>query len=662
MNSARTPSAWISGAKRLLTGLPVLVLLSLAGCGSASSPMAVSSSVATSAKSTCSGCGTAVVSVTDAPGDFVSYIVKIDSLTLTRSDGTVVQTVPATTQVDFTQLVNLSEILAAYQLAPGDYTSAQLTLDYSNADIVVSTPTGNDPVPAADLIDGATGQPISGPITVTLSFANNPLVISDGAISNLAIDFNLTASKTVDLSATPITVTVEPVLSASLAPATSKQLHVRGPLVSASTSGSDFVINVRPFADPDSDFGQLTVNTTSSTTFLINGTSYAGSAGLAAMEALAAGTFTTAYGTWDKTTNTFSASIVHAGTSVAGVSGGSTVGTVVARSGDTLTLGNSLVFMPVSSSSNSNSDDDMSFSRQLTVTVGPSTAVAEEGQIGAFSVADISVGQRVRFTGTLSTGSSGTSLDATGGSALLEPTRGDGLYTGGGSGSIMVNLQDLGHVPSSLLDFTGTGTSPGTDASASSYEVQIPSTFSTTSLAIGMPVQFFGFVTPFGSAPADFSAMTLVSYSQAQAILHAAWSSPGSATAFTSLSSTGLVIGQAALQSASVHAIDIDDSMIDASTLGGGVTLVPAGSTSTSGSSSAGSSGTGDDMGPDDSQAFAIGHQSTDTVDSYLTFSAFSTALSTDLSNDSVLSITAVGTYGPNATIAVSRVFVMLSN
>ena len=668
MNSAQTPSAGISGGKRLLFGLAVLALLALAGCGSGSNPMSASNSLASSAQSACSGCGTAVVSITDAPGDFVSYIVKIDSLTLTRSDGTTVQTVPAATQVDFTQLVNLSEIVAAHQLPPGDYTSAQLTLDYSNADIVVSTQSGNFPVPAGDLIDGATGQPISAPITVTLSFANNPLVITDGTVSNLGIDFNLTASNTVDLTANPITVTVEPVLSASLAPATTKQIHVRGPLVSVSTGGGDYVIDVRPFADPDSDFGQLTVDTTSTTTFLINGTSYAGPAGLTAMAALSAGTLTTAYGTWDKTSDTFTASIVHAGTSVAGVSGDSVFGTVVARSGDTMTLDNSLLFMPVSS--NSNPDDAMNFQRQVTVTVGSGTTVAAEGQSGTFGIADISVGQRVRFTGTLSTNNSGTSLDATSGSALLEPTRGDGLYSGSASGSIIVSLQDLGHVQASALDFAGTGTSSSNDASASSYEVQIPSTFSTSLFATGLPVQFTGFVTPFGSAPPDFSAMTVVSYGQAQAMLHAAWSSPGSTTAFTSLSSTELVVGQTALQSATVHFIRIDDNLVDASTLSGGVTLVPAGSTSTSGSSggtsdgssSTGSSDQGDDMGTDDSQVFAIAHQSAHTMDSYSTFSAFTAALNTDLGNDSVLSIFAVGSYGSNSTIAVSRVFVVLND
>ena len=658
MNCVRSHSAWTLGARHLLSGLLVLAALALAGCGgSSSNPAAALSPPVSSKQAPCSsGCGTAVVSLTDAPGDFVSYIVTVDSLTLTRSDGSVVQTVPTTSQVDFSQLVNLSEVLSAQQLPPGTYTSAQLTLDYSNADIVVSTANGNVTVPTANLINGATGSAISGPITVTLSFGNTPLVITDGTVSNLAIDFNLAASNTVDLTASPPTVTVNPVLSASLAPASSKQIHVRGPLMSVSAGSSDYVVNVRPFADDKDDFGQFTVYTNASTTFLINGTSYTGSAGLSALAGVSAGTLTTAYGTWDTTTKTFTASVVHAGTSVAGVSGDAVVGTVAARTADTLTVDDALVFQAPSSSAgstDSQNDDDLHFAHQVTVTVGSGTAVTAEGETGTFSTADLSVGQRVRFTGTLSSNATGTSLDATSGTALLKPTRGTGLYLGMPSGAMAVNLQSLGGIDAGSLLFTGTGTSSGTDAIASNYLVGIPSSFSTSVLAVGMPVEFTGFVTPFGAAPPDFMANTVISYAQAPAELHANWTSPGTTTAFTALSSTQLVIGQPALVSAMTHTIQIGDTMIDASTLSGGVTLVPASATASSSSSS-------DDGGED--FAFAIAHQSSDSVDTFGTFADFSSALTTDLSNASVLGIWAHGLYGSSGTITVNRVYVVLNN
>ena len=659
MKRVRSHSAWTLGAQHLLTGLLLAAALALAGCGGSSmNPSTAVSPPASTKQTPCtSGCGTALVSLTDAPGDFVSYIVTVDSLTLTRADGTVVQTVPTTSQVDFAQLVNLSEVLSAQQLPPGTYTSAKLTLDYSTADIVVSTASGNVTVPGADLINGATNSPISAPITVTLSFGSAPLVITDGTVSNLALDFNLAASNTVDLTANPITVTVDPVLSASLAPASSKQIHVRGPLQSVSAGSSDYVVNVRPFADGQDDFGQFTVYTNASTTYLINGTSYTGSAGLSALQGLSMGTLTTAYGTWDTTANTFTASVVHAGTSVAGVSGDAVIGTVAARTADTLTVDNALVYQAPSSSSSSGDtqSDDLHFTHQVTVTIGSGTTVSAEGETGTFSPSDLSVGQRVRFTGTLSSNVTGTSLDATSGSALMKPTRGTGLYTGASSGAIAVNLQSLGGVDAGSLLFAGTGASAATDATASSYLVGIPSSFSTTVLAVGLPVEFTGFVTPFGTAPPDFAATTVVSYAQAHAELQANWTSPGTTTAFTALSSTQLVIGQPALTSATTHTIRIGETMIDASTLSGGVTLIPATATSSSTPTEPSDDG-GEDL------AFAIAHQSSDSVDTFGTFSDFTSALNTDLSTASVLGIWANGLYGSSGTITVNRVYVVLNN
>ncbi|MBW4051975.1 MAG: DUF4382 domain-containing protein, partial [Proteobacteria bacterium] len=388
----------MSIARRTLAAWTLCALgaLTLAGCGSGSagSSSSVASAPAPSvstAQQTCSGCGTAMVSLTDAPGDFVSYIVNVDSLTLTRADGTVVQTVPVTTQVDFAQLVNLSEIVSADQIPAGRYVSAALTLDYTGATIVVATSTGNVTVPAAGILNGATGQPLTGQVTLKLSLnSDGQLVVNSGAISNLALDFNLLASNTVDLTANPITVTVNPVLTASLAPDAQKQLHVRGPLVSVSTSLGNYVVNVRPFVDQDDTTGQVTVATTSTTTYLINGQSYTGSAGLTQLATLTAGTLTSAYGAWSSTAGTFTATQVLVGEDVDGSTTNAVQGTVLARSGNTLTVGNGIVFRPVSGR------EGVSFKTQVAVTIGSGTAVAEQGQSGgALTASAISVGQKV---------------------------------------------------------------------------------------------------------------------------------------------------------------------------------------------------------------------------------------------------------------------------
>lgn len=601
-----------------------LTALALAGCGSGSSSSS-SASVSASQQS-CSGCGTALVSITDQPGDFVSYLVNVDSLTLTRSDGTVVQTVPVKTQVDFAQLVNLSEIVSADQIPAGRYVSAALTLDYSGATIVIDTGSGEVTVPAADILDGA-GQPLTGQVTLKLSLSSDQqLIISAGTVANLALDFNLLASNTVNLTANPLTVTVNPVLTASLAPDATKQVHVRGPLVSVSTAASHFIIRVRPFLDQDDTTGQLTVATTDSTKFLINGTSFTGSAGLMQLATLAAGTLTSSYGAWDPSANTFTAAQVLVGPDVEGTSTNGVHGTVLARSGDTLTVGNGLMVEPLAAS--------LSFERQVTVTVGSGTSVTEIGQSGSFTAADISVGQQLWVSGTPGTDSSGQpTLDAAAGTALLFPTTGVGLVTASATGSLTVGLQELGGVAAGALNFAGTGATPGEDATSSAYQVSVPSSLSTAAATSGTAVGFTGFVTPFGSAPPDFAAITWINYGQTQAVFDARWAAPGVMTPFSTLTGSELLVSAASLKASTAHFIRIGGLTLDPLPFSSGITLVP------------------DTVGTE--QSFAIVHVMSNSVDSFSTFNDLATALMTDLNGTTgVLQVMAEGSYANGALTA----------
>ena len=56
--------------------------------------------------SSCGDCGTTYVTVTDADGDFLSYTVDVVSLKLQRASGATVETLPATTRIDFAQYVD----------------------------------------------------------------------------------------------------------------------------------------------------------------------------------------------------------------------------------------------------------------------------------------------------------------------------------------------------------------------------------------------------------------------------------------------------------------------------------------------------------------------------------------------------------------------------
>ncbi len=619
----------------------------LAACGSgggaSSGSLANGAPVATSSGTpaqACNGCGAAIVSLTDAPGDFLSYVVNVVSLQLTRSDGTVVQAVPVTTKVDFAQLVNLAEIISTSQIPAGQYVSAAITLDYGGATIVVDNGGGGVTIAPGNIIDGATSAPLTAPnptqMTLTVALTSNaPFDVKSGAVANLALDFNLAASNAVAPSPTiPTTVTVNPVLTATLVPDATKQLRVRGSLVSTSASG--FVVNVLPFDNDHGDSGQITVQTTSATTFTINGVSLAGSAGLAQLASQSAGTMTAAYGSYDVTTGTFTAGSVLAGSSVAGTRLDSVTGTVVSRSGNNLMLADGMAMHA--------GLDDPSFAHEISATVGAATAVSEQGVPGTFTVQDISVGQRLQLSGHLATGGSGTvSLDATAGNALLMPTRLQGTVTALAPDLVTVNLQSLDGQAAAGLLFAGTGATSAQDASAASYAVSVPAALDIASLSIGTPVSFVGFVSPFGAAPPDFAASALADYGNTRAEFNVRWTA-GITAPFASLTSSGLSVSQTALAASAAHFVEIAFERIDLSTLTGGVQLVPdAAATNTS---------------------FTIGHRSSWKGDSYSTFGDFVTALTADLNGTTaVLGVAASGPYdAAKGVLSVDKIVVMLND
>ena len=80
-----------------------------------------------------SGYGVAWVTLTDQPGDFSSYIVDVDSITLTRSDTATVAALASPETVDFTKLGDLSELWgSARRFRPARITSASIVLDYTS--------------------------------------------------------------------------------------------------------------------------------------------------------------------------------------------------------------------------------------------------------------------------------------------------------------------------------------------------------------------------------------------------------------------------------------------------------------------------------------------------------------------------------------------------
>jgi hypothetical protein len=502
-------------------------------------------------------------------------------------------------------------------------------------------------------------------MTVTLQLpSGSPFVITNGAISHLALDFNLSASNTVAPStitsttmASALMVTVNPVLVANLTPDVTRPIRVRGPLVSVTNTSSQtsYTVKVFPFfTDADDGMGQVVVYTTTTTAFTLNGTAYTGTAGLTALAALPTGTMTLALGTFDTTAKTFTAAQVFAGTSVPGAGLDSVEGAVVARSGDVLTVRHAFFepqqgggvtggevdsatrsamttdmgsTMSGSMGSGSMGSNDFGFSSMVTVTVASATMVTEDGQSGTFGPQDISVGQHLQAFGKAGTDTSGNrTLDASSGSVRLMMTRAWGQFASAASGMVTINLQALDGLPAAAFNFAGTGTS-GNDAMASAYSVSVPAALPLPSLSAGFPIAFDGFVTPFGSAPPDFAAETLVDFATANARLHLEWMTPGPLAPFVSpLSATNVMMTQATVQSAAQHVAFIGPVMEDPGSVSAGLSFVPNTSAS--------------------HMIFAIGHRSSWQFQVYMTFGDFITALGADLNGTTqLLRVEAAGPY-----------------
>ncbi len=480
--------------KRLgLPALALFALLGLAGCGGGDAGTAEEGAT-----------GVVNIMLTDAEGDFVTYTVDVTSLTLTRADGAIVETLPVTTRVDFARYTDLTEFLTAATVPSGVYKHATITLDYTDADIQVEDAAGNA-VAVQTFLD-SDGNPVT---TLTLDVrleGVRALPIVPGLPRLLSLDFDLEKSHTVDLAGTP-SITIAPVLYAEVDRESDKPQRLRGPLQSVNEARGTFHLFIHPFharldrgARP---FGSVTVHTDETTHFEIDGQAYTGADGLAVLALEPRFTGVIVRGVFRLRPRRFEATEVYAGTSVPGGEMDAAVGSVVARTADTLTLRGVTL---------QRRDGVVVFHDTVTVTVADSTLVRKALHTGEFTQQDISVGQRLIVFGTLTrTDITDLRLDASNGYArmLVSNLRGQVVANDPVAGRFDLSLHAINGRNPALYDFTGTGRSPAEDADPANYELNT-GTLDTSAFTVGENVAARGFVTPFGSAPKDFDAITLV--------------------------------------------------------------------------------------------------------------------------------------------------------
>ncbi len=552
----------------------ILAVSGLAACGGGSGgSVAVPEEPAPTAScdpadpATVDACGSVYLALTDADGDFLHYEVDVVSLTLETANGRVIETLPTSTRINFTDYVDLTELVTSATVPPATYVAGAITLDYTAAEVFVED---GDAAREAVVIDDEGAELASETFRVELSNRDR-LVVSRGRPAFLQLDFDLEASHTVDLTPEIATATAESFFVAEVAPVDEKTIRVRGPVVSVNVSELSYEVAIRPFRNRNGDFGPVTVNVSDDTEFEVNGEMASGASGLEALEAAGTGTPSVALGVLDLEERSFTADRVLAGSSVPGIENDAVVGSIIARSGNFLTVRGATI-LPA--------DRDAFFRDDVVVEVSDMTRVFKDGDRDAdVSIADLSVGQRVTIRGSrpdtaLSADAPEILFDATEGAVRMHLTSLSGIVNEVMDGETVIDLQSIDRRRVSLFDFTGTGTTADTDADPTNYQVATGN-LSIADFAAGKPIVAKGFPTAFGAAPPDFTGRTIIDYTNVRSRLGVGWSSEGTTAPFLSIAADGIVLDN------QNEAIDVrrfikqGPVLIDLTELDSGTTIVP---------------------------------------------------------------------------------------
>lgn len=475
------------------------------------------------------GCGKLLLGVTDADGDFLNYTVNVTGLELVRNDGTLVSVITTSQAVNFVDYIEVSELAAAATIPAGVYTSGNIEIDYGQSDIQVE----KDGIAVAANMVNADGEPLTTELLALQFDENNRLVVARNRPAMLEIDFNLSASHQVNLETDPVTVSTEPYIVAEIDPIVKKEFRVRGPLIEVNEDDSLFRIAVRPFNRQADRFGGVNVTTTDDTNFEINGETMTGTEGLAQLANLDPETATVTLGTFSRADDSFTAISVLAGSSVPGSTLDGAKGVIVARDGHQLTVkGASLI----------RTDGSVSFDDEISVLISDNTNVSKRRRAqDSVSISDLSVGQAVTVLGTISEEDSGSTLDATEGYVRMRLTSTSGHSVSNDEQTMVLDLQSLQGRSIDTYDFTGTGIDPSFDADADAYEISIENLL-VRDAGENAPIRVTGYVSAFGTAPADFNAISVTNYTESRSQLYVNWPDGDDVNVFSEITETSLTL------------------------------------------------------------------------------------------------------------------------
>ncbi len=568
MNSTSTTRNGPLLSRWIMTSFIILTLSACGGGASSTADAPVQTVVCDpNDSSTFAECGTVLVALTDADGDFLNYTVDVLSLTLETANGRVIETLPRTTRINFTDYVDLAELVTVATVPPGTYVAGSIRLSYNDAEIFVEANTESKEAVVVD----ADGNPVTETeLSITLS-NRDQLLVTRGRPALLQLDFDLAASHSVDIVPTPAIAVSEQFIVAEIDPVDEKTIRVRGTFVAANEADMTYIVDLRPFHDRDGAFGNVVVNITSETEFNVDDISYVGVEGLRALNAAGSGTPTVAKGTINVAAREFTADIVLAGSSVPGIDRDAVVGNIIKRDGNFLTI-RGATLIP--------SDRRAHFHDDVIVEIGIDTKVYKDGdRVSDLSIDDLSIGQRVTIRGNQPVASTDAAapqilFDATNGVVRMHVTRLLGMVNTAMPGQTDITLFGIDRRRIELFDFTGTGPSADMDADPDNYEVATGNLV-LSNFAAGKPIVAYGFPTAFGMAPPDFNGRTVIDYTGVRSALGVGWGANGTSAPFISAGPDGLTLDNLNPDIDQRHYVKQGPVLIDLTALDSSTVIVP---------------------------------------------------------------------------------------
>lgn len=517
--------------------------------------------------------GTPIITFTSKPGRFSSYIITIDAIELTRKDGTIVELPTVNERIDLAHLSSYINLLEVPALGIGTYVSATVVFDYTSSisDGAITVESNGQAWPVVTLLDAST---VAEPTTATMSVyfdPDHPLEITSQNSTEIEFNVDLEASNSIWQDPNnngAFQVTVQPFWNATTSPIYDKPVYARGLYVIANTKENNFIMNVRPLHDVlNQPFGALTVNVNPNTYYRINGNSYVGAQGLAAIAGLqnayadlqiaaysAAGS--DPFGnvncpTTEKCiTPTFNADQVYVGTSLESTAEDAITGIVTGIDNATNTVG-------VMNAALVSRLGLYGFAQYVPVTVSSSTLWSQDGA-GPVPQSSLGIGQIVTVQGVVTYDVSGVnpqSLDATGvltagisPEVRLQNTTLYGTVNSSTAGSTSLTVQSWDYFQPDFIYFSGNGNGAATAADtaiANNYVVDTASaTGTTTPPTAGSVVRVDGFANPLTTTttatPPYFNATSVTQPTEQTLVLE--WSGAGSTNPFSTVNGDGIIV------------------------------------------------------------------------------------------------------------------------